>query len=104
MKKNNLKFDKKRDQVGFICNNHHHWLGIIKLHGIWFNLNSKNSDGPQIISDFYLSAFIGGIEENGYTVFVIKGNLPKYDEDMFKGNLREHQRYYSLSEIRSKSY
>lgn len=35
------------------------------------------SPGPQIISDFYLDAFLGAVKEKGYTVFVIRGeDLP----------------------------
>lgn len=89
-----------RDHNAFVCHNNHHWIAIRKVHGTWFNLNSKNSDGPQIISDFYLSAFISGIEHNGYEVFVVSGTLPTYDESMFAGSTRNHQKFYTLSQIK----
>lgn len=68
---------------------------------MWYNLNSKNSDGPQIISDFYLSAFISGIEENGYQVFVIEGKIPDRDPQVFGDSLRKHQKYYTVSQIKA---
>jgi Josephin len=73
-----------------VCHNNHHWIAIRKVHNTWFNLNSKNSDGPQIISDFYLSAFISGIEDGGYEVFVVTGTLPNLSQNMFDDNLRKH--------------
>lgn len=87
------------DHEAFICNNHHHWIAIRKIHGKWFNLNSKNSDGPQPISEFFLSVFISGIKDNGYDIFVVKGELPLRDQNFFKNSLREHQKYYSLGAI-----
>ena len=61
----------------FIFNSSTHWFAIRKIVGIWFNLNSTNSNpGPEIMSDFLLSAFIMGSEQEGYTNFLVK-NLPK---------------------------
>lgn len=63
---------------GFICNSEMHWLAIRKIDNIWYNLNSTNMEGPEIISDFYLrlqlyskrkkkfSAFLQSVKENGY--------------------------------------
>ena len=31
-----------------------HWLTIRKVQNVWYNLNSTNMEGPEIISDFYL--------------------------------------------------
>ena len=58
----------------FICNSEKHWFSIRKINKIWYNLNSTNSY-PEIISDFYLSAFLQNIKENGYTIFLVKGNI-----------------------------
>ena len=41
-------------ETGFICNSSNHWLTIRKVNGKWYNLNSTNKEGPEIISDFYL--------------------------------------------------
>jgi len=39
-----------------------------------FNLNSTNEFGPEMISDFYLSAFLQSVKEAGYTIFVAIGD------------------------------
>jgi len=44
---------------------------------IWYNLNSTNDLGPEIISDFYISAFLNSVKEVGYSIFVVKGELPE---------------------------
>ncbi|KAM3134346.1 hypothetical protein pb186bvf_013631 [Paramecium bursaria] len=64
------------NENGFICNSQHHWFAIRKVGGIWYNLNSTNKHGPEIISDFYLSAFLQSVRENGYQIFVVKGVYP----------------------------
>lgn len=57
-------------EQGFMCNSVDHWLTIRKVHGVWFNLNSTNIDpGPQIVSDFYLDAFLDSVKNMGYTIF-----------------------------------
>jgi ataxin-3 len=69
--------EKQKNLEALIFNSSSHWFAIRKIDGIWFNLNSTNSfPGPEIISEFYLSAFIQGTEDAGYTNFLIK-NLPK---------------------------
>ena len=47
-----------------------------KVDGIWYNLDSTNSYGPEIISDFYLCAFVKGVMDNGYSVFAVRGTYP----------------------------
>ena len=84
-----------------IFNSSTHWFSIRKINGIWFNLNSTNEyPGPEIISDFYLGAFIQGAEDIGYTNFLVK-NLPKLPsiQSDFYQNLQKHQRLVSYDEI-----
>ena len=55
------KFEKGNDltiKTGFICNSASHWFTIRRIDGVWYNLNSCNKRLPEIISDFYLSAFL----------------------------------------------
>ena len=107
-----LKLLKKRQAISFLeegkdkieallFNSSSHWYSIRKIDGIWFNLNSTNSlPGPEIISDFYLSAFIQGAEDIGYTNFLIT-NLPKLPElysDYYK-NLQPYQKLVKIEEI-----
>ena len=65
------------------------------------NLNSTNSyPGPQIISDFYLSAFIKGTEELGYTNFLVKNIPPLNELDCIPyKNLQPHQKLVSIEDI-----
>jgi ataxin-3 len=86
----------------FIFNSSTHWFSIRKIENIWFNLNSTNpGPGPQIISDFYLSAFIKGTEELGYTNFLVKNvpELPPLESDVYK-SLQPHQKLVSFEEIK----
>ncbi len=86
----------------FIFNSSTHWFAIRRIENIWFNLNSTNpGPGPQIISDFYLSAFIKGTEELGYTNFLIKNlpGLPDLDSDVYK-NLQFNQKLVDIEDIR----
>jgi ataxin-3 len=86
----------------FIFNSSTHWFAIRKIENIWFNLNSTNpGPGPQIISDFYLSAFIKGTEELGYTNFLVKNvpELPSLDSEIYK-SLQNHQKLVSLDDIK----
>ena len=108
----NLKLLKKRQAISYveggnnkvealIFNSSTHWYAIRKIDGIWFNLNSTNSlPGPEIISDFYLSAFIQGAEDIGYTNFLITDlpRLPELNADIYK-NLQPYQKLVSIEEI-----
>lgn len=96
-----LLTDEMDKLEAFIFNSSTHWFAIRKIDNIWFNLNSTNSwPGPQIISDFYLSAFIKGTEELGYTNFLIK-NLPPLNDinsDTYK-NLMSFQKLVTIEDI-----
>ena len=51
------KINKSEDlsaENGFICNSSSHWFSIRKIKNVWYNLNSTNKEGPEIVSDFYL--------------------------------------------------
>jgi len=81
-------------ETGFICNSSAHWLTIRKINGKWYNLNSTNREGPEMISDFYLSAFLNSVRENGYIIFVVQGEYPQYDRSFF-GETLAHQRWFT---------
>jgi hypothetical protein len=83
----------------FIFNSSTHWFAIRKIDDIWFNLNSTNSlPGPEIISDFYLSAFIQGTEDIGYTNFLVK-NLPPLMDVSNYYNLQPYQRLVPIDDV-----
>lgn len=87
----------------FIFNSSTHWFCIRKIDNVWYNLNSTNEGpGPQIISDFYLGAFIKGTEEIGFTNFLIT-NLPpltSLDDKIYK-RLEPYQRLITIQAIKS---
>jgi len=89
------------DIEAFIFNSSTHWFAIRKLENVWYNLNSTNSfPGPEIISDFYLSAFIQGTEDIGFTNFLVSKLpiLPDVQSDFYK-NLQNYQRLVNVDEI-----
>lgn len=64
----------------FICNYKDHWFTIRRLGNQWFNLNSLLSK-PELISDTYLSLFLAQLKNEGYSIFVIFGELPECEAD-----------------------
>lgn len=64
----------------FICNYKDHWFTIRKIGMQWFNLNSLLTR-PQLISDTYLSLFLAQLKNDGYSIFVVFGDLPECKAD-----------------------
>ncbi|XP_066151095.1 ataxin-3-like isoform X1 [Euwallacea fornicatus] len=64
----------------FICNYKEHWFTIRKIGNQWFNLNSLLAK-PQLISDTYLSLFLAQLRNEGYSIFVVFGELPECQAD-----------------------
>ncbi|XP_041353044.1 ataxin-3-like [Gigantopelta aegis] len=67
-------------QSAYICNFRQHWFTIRQLGHQWFNLNSLLS-GPELISNTYLSLFITQLQQEGYSIFIVLGELPDCDAD-----------------------
>lgn len=82
---------------GLIFNSMTHWFSIRKIENIWYNLNSTNKF-PEVISDFYLSAFILGTEEIGYSNFIVY-NLPELPDEVYYSELQNNQLLFSVKEI-----
>eukprot|EP01104_Vermistella_antarctica_P010439 TRINITY_DN2791_c0_g1_i1.p1 TRINITY_DN2791_c0_g1~~TRINITY_DN2791_c0_g1_i1.p1 ORF type:complete len:482 (-),score=105.20 TRINITY_DN2791_c0_g1_i1:119-1564(-) len=71
----------------FICNLSEHWFTIRRIRfrtppanaedpsSAWYNFNSL-LPAPQILSDFYLKLYLATLVEEGYTIFVLIGDLP----------------------------
>ncbi|XP_033734071.1 ataxin-3-like [Pecten maximus] len=68
-------------EKAYICNFRGHWLTIRKIGHQWFNLNSLLT-GPELISNTYLSLFLKQLLEEGYSIFIVGGNLPECEADM----------------------
>lgn len=47
--------------------------------------------GPELISDTYFSLFLAQLQQEGYSVFVLKGNLPDCEADHLLRMLRVQQ-------------
>jgi len=69
------------NQKAYICHFKHHWYTIRKIGTYWFNLNSILSK-PQLISDTYLSVLLAQLQAEGYSIFIVNGELPKSPADM----------------------
>uniref|UniRef100_A0A3P8XWM3 ubiquitinyl hydrolase 1 n=1 Tax=Esox lucius TaxID=8010 RepID=A0A3P8XWM3_ESOLU len=78
------------NEKAFICNYKEHWFTIRKLGQQWFNLNSLLT-GPELISDTYLALFLAQLQQEGYSIFVIRGNLPDCDAEQILGIMKVQQ-------------
>ncbi|XP_019407974.1 PREDICTED: ataxin-3 isoform X3 [Crocodylus porosus] len=56
----------------------------------WFNLNSLLT-GPELISDTYLALFLAQLQQEGYSIFVVKGDLPDCEADQLLQMVRVQQ-------------
>lgn len=53
-----------------------HWFTVRKIGGKWYNLNSSQ-ERPELVSEFYLAAFLSQLRADSYTVFIARGgNIP----------------------------
>eukprot|EP00039_Didymoeca_costata_P001692 m.54333 g.54333 ORF g.54333 m.54333 type:complete len:244 (-) comp10918_c0_seq2:49-780(-) len=59
----------------YICWLQQHWFTLRKIDNVWYNLDSRQ-EAPQRITDLYLGLIIDQLITEGYTIFVIRGNLP----------------------------
>ncbi|ENN71024.1 ataxin-3 [Dendroctonus ponderosae] len=64
----------------FICNYKDHWCTIRKIGNQWFNLNSLLAK-PQLISNTYLALFLAQLRNEGYSIFIVSGELPECAAD-----------------------
>ncbi|RNA23188.1 ataxin-3 isoform X2 [Brachionus plicatilis] len=64
----------------YICNYKQHWYTIRKIGKYWFNLNSMFKK-PELISDTYLTVLLKQLEHEGYSIFIVDGDLPNCQAD-----------------------
>lgn len=57
---------------GFVVNRAEHWFTLRKVRDKWWNLNST-AERPELISQFYLTAFLTQLKADGYSVFTASG-------------------------------
>ncbi len=56
-----------------------HWFSLRKVNGQWWNFNSL-LPAPEQLSQFYLSAYLATLRDQGYSIFVVHGSLPTYPD------------------------
>lgn len=94
-----IKKEQLNNKTGFICNSAAHWIAIRKINNTWYNLNSLGMRLPEIISDFYLSAFLVSVKESGFQIFSVQGTFPSSNEESFD-NYHDHQQWYNAKRIK----
>ncbi|KXS14700.1 Josephin-domain-containing protein [Gonapodya prolifera JEL478] len=81
-----LKEDPMYDPLterAFICNLQEHWFTLRHFGSSpsrWYNMNSLFST-PSWISPTYLSLFLAQLKQEGYSIWVVRGQLPHCDAD-----------------------
>lgn len=74
-----------------------HWFAIRKVDGEWWNFNSLYP-APEQLSAFYLTAYLDSLKQQGYTIFVIRGQLPNHPAA--GGALEGPGKWWSAEEVR----
>lgn len=69
------------EQNAYICNFKQHWYTIRKIGPYWFNLNSVFKK-PELISDTYLAILLKQLQTDGYSIFIVSGDLPRSQADL----------------------
>eukprot|EP01111_Echinosteliopsis_oligospora_P012259 TRINITY_DN4177_c2_g4_i1.p1 TRINITY_DN4177_c2_g4~~TRINITY_DN4177_c2_g4_i1.p1 ORF type:complete len:301 (-),score=78.58 TRINITY_DN4177_c2_g4_i1:138-1040(-) len=62
-------------EQAFICNLSGHWFTLRRIDHSWFDLNSTKKN-PEPLSDTYLSLYLRTLSESGWSIFVVRGNIP----------------------------
>ena len=89
-------------EQGFIVNRSSHWFTIRKISTRWWNLNSS-LEYPEVITEFYLTAFLSQLIGDGYTVFQAKGSIPAGGSKPFGSSSTASTKWYSEKELLTKS-
>ena len=85
---------------GFIINRSSHWFSIRRINNRFWNLNSTLEGGPEVISPFFLSAFLDGLRNDGYSVFIAKGGkLPAGGTKPFGASSTSSSTWFTEKEL-----
>ncbi|CAO3613927.1 unnamed protein product [Cunninghamella blakesleeana] len=70
--------EEPENEVAYICHLQQHWFTLRKFSVPyrWYNLNSTQSS-PTYLSETYLGLLLQQIQDEGYSIFVVRGTLPK---------------------------
>lgn len=75
-----------------------HWFAIRKFGPQWINLNSTLSK-PELVTDTYFSILLRTLQEEGYTIFVVFGELPECEADNLFSTLRRGEDGKYIEEV-----
>jgi ataxin-3 len=82
----------------YICNLREHWLTIRRFGTQYFDLNSI-STVPKLISNTYLSLYLAQLQQSGYSIFIIHGDLlPSPADERLLNNTIDPVYYRSLTD------
>lgn len=76
----------------YICNFKQHWYTIRRIGKYWFNLNSMLRQ-PELISDTYLAILLKQLETDGYSIFIVDGQIPTSEADRHLSNVELDTQY-----------
>ncbi|KAG2388919.1 hypothetical protein C9374_000358 [Naegleria lovaniensis] len=74
--------EKPWEEKAFICNHLEHWFVFRKFGIHWFNLNSTLK-APTYLSPTHISLFIEQLKQEGYSIYVVKGDLPPCEAELY---------------------
>lgn len=95
--------DEPTSVQAYICNLREHWLTIRRFGRQYFDLNSI-SNVPKLISDTYLSLYLAQLQQSGYSIFIIRGDLPVcLADERLANNVIDPTFYRSLTEQRAET-
>lgn len=78
-----------------------HWLTLRKLDGAWYNFNSLYP-APEFLGALYLTTFLATLKEEGYSIFVVKGQLPGPHPDA--GNTDTPGHWFTPTQVRTSPF
>jgi ataxin-3 len=79
-----------------------HWFTLKKIKGEWWNLNSLLR-APQPLSQFYLSAYLDTLRQQGYSIFVVQGAFPPPVQDALPEPGTTPGRWFTPEQVRTLS-
>ncbi|ORX87784.1 Josephin-domain-containing protein [Anaeromyces robustus] len=105
---------KLAEEKAYICNLDEHWFSLRKFYSKyrWYNLNSTLTS-PEWLSETYLEIYLDDILRQGYSVFVVRGDLPVCDADEYaqlhpkpetKNNVSSNKNQQSFNAFSGKGY
>ncbi|SAL97801.1 hypothetical protein [Absidia glauca] len=74
--------EEPQNELAYICHLHQHWFTLRRfaVPWRWYNLNSTQK-APTYLSETYLGLLLQQIQDEGYSIFVVRGTMPKCPAD-----------------------